>query len=278
MYSIYIDGIGSDTFGLYSLTETYPLLATRRTSTEYVPGRDGGITFTGDYENKELQMKFTYAPDISYQARRLMYPRVQEWLRGSKLVLGYEKDKEYDIVKVGRVDLSITQIRDDFNITFTLLPLRKSVFSNDDGIINDIDIPIDAFDYPANMTKPLFTEEGIYNVPNHGNYEAKPVISITGYGEVTLTKGSKTFTLIGMGHLEPQVDPVDPNIIHYVKIKETIHVDTAEYEVYAEDDGYIENKRQDFSGDYITLDSGDNEIQIEGNVSEVYFDFRNTFE
>lgn len=258
MYNIKLDGISSAEYGLYIKTKSLPLLPQKRIQKETVMGRDGTYNFFNGYEDKVIILHFEYAPNISFLRRRQQARLVASWLLGKELVFDYEADKYYEVNVESGVSLELLTSSDSFDVEFTCKPIQKSVFSNSTLIINEVDIPIQSFNYPLNMIEPRFTQtNGSITVTNYGTYNAKPIIKLSGVADsVTLTKGNKSFS--------------------YTDLDGIVYIDTDEKMVYSDS---MVNLRPYFNGDYIELEPNDNMFTISGDITslEIYFDFRNSY-
>lgn len=218
--------------GLIVRTANNPLLPPKRTQKVNVIGQDGSYVFEDGYENKVLEFTCTLVKGTVKQ-RRQRAREIALWLADSgDLVLDYESDKTYKVVKtVSDVSLAIDQAWDEFNIVFEVEPFQYK------------GLQTLSFENPASVS-----------IVNNGNIDAETIISITGTGNVTVTCGTKSFTLTGMS--------------------EKLNVDSKKMLVYTDTkaNGILKH-----SGDFIKLPPGTNTISINGSVLNMTVKFCETF-
>ena len=123
--------------------------------------------FEDGYINKILEFRCSLANGTIIE-RRQRAREIASWLSSAgDLVLDYENDKTYKVVKtVCDVSLAIEQAWDEFNITFEVEPFQY-------GGLKTL-----SFDNPSTVV-----------VNNQGTYEAETIIGVTGTGNVTITCG-----------------------------------------------------------------------------------------
>ncbi len=170
-------GIHTSEFkGLVVKTLNNPLSPAKRIQRVNVMGNDGEYIFENGYNNRFIEFKCSLAKD-TIKERRIIARNIASWLSSAgDLVLDYENDKNYKVIKtVSDISLAIEQAWDDFNITFETEPFQY-------GGLKTL-----SFDNPSTVV-----------VNNQGTYKADTIISITGTGSVTLTCGTQSFTLTGM--------------------------------------------------------------------------------
>lgn len=162
--------------GLVVKTINNPLSPAKRVQRVNVMGYDGEYLFESGYNNKLLEFKCSLSKG-TINARRQRARDIAEWLSVTgDLVLDYESDKTYKVVKtVSDISLAIEQAWDEFSIIFETEPLQY-------GGLKTL-----SFNNPTSIV-----------VNNQGTYEAETIISITGTGSVTVTSGEYSFTLTGM--------------------------------------------------------------------------------
>lgn len=162
--------------GLIVKTINNPLLPPKRISRVNVMGYDGEYIFENGYNNKILEFKCVMAKG-TIKERRIRAREIASWLSGTgDLILDYESDKTYKVVKiVSDVSLTIEQVVDEFNIIFEVEPFQYGSFQN---------ISVD------NPTSVAIT--------NNGNIKADTLISVTGTGNIIVACGSQSFTLTGI--------------------------------------------------------------------------------
>ncbi|NLZ51609.1 MAG: hypothetical protein GX892_00305 [Thermoanaerobacteraceae bacterium] len=170
-------GIHTSEFkGLVIKTINNPLSPAKRIQRVNVMGRDGEYVFESGYNNKILEFRCSLANGTIIE-RRQITRNISSWLSSAgDLVLDYENDKTYKVVKtVSDIALAIEQAWDEFNITFETEPFQY-------GGLKTL-----SFDNPSTVV-----------VSNQGTYEAETIISITGTGSVTVSSLAYSFTLTGM--------------------------------------------------------------------------------
>jgi len=166
----------SEFSGLVVKTLNNPLLPTKRAKRVNVMGRDGEYLFEEGYTNKILEFRCSLAKG-TIKERRQRVREIASWLSASgDLVLDYESDKTYKVVKtVSDVALAVEQAWDEFSIIFETEPFQY-------GGLKTL-----SFDNPTSVV-----------INNAGTYEADTIISVTGTGNVIITSGTQSFTLTGM--------------------------------------------------------------------------------
>ena len=162
--------------GLVVKTINNPLFTAKRTQRVSVMGRDGEYVFESGYNNKILEFRCSLAKGTIIE-RRQRAREIASWLfSAGDLVLDYENDKTYKVIKtVSSVALAIEQAWDEFSIVFETEPFQY-------GELKTL-----SFEDPASVV-----------VNNQGTYEAETIISITGTGNVTVSSLDYSFTLTEM--------------------------------------------------------------------------------
>ena len=170
-------GIHTSEFkGLVIKTINNPLSPTKRIQRVNVMGRDGEYIFESGYGNKVLEFRCSLAKGTIIE-RRQKAREIASWLSfAGDLVLDYENDKTYKVIKtVSDIALAIELAWDEFNITFETEPFQY-------GGLKTL-----SFEDPTSVV-----------VNNQGTYEAETLISITGTGNVTVSSSGYSFALTGM--------------------------------------------------------------------------------
>jgi predicted phage tail component-like protein len=170
-------GIHTSEFkGIVIKTISNPLSPAKRIQRVSVMGRDGEYVFESGYNNKILEFRCSLAKE-TINERRQRAREIASWLSSAgDLVLDYENDKTYKVIKaVSDVALAIEQAWDEFNIAFETEPFQY-------GGLKTL-----SFDNPSTVV-----------VNNQGTYEADTVISLTGTGSVAVSSSEYLFTLTGM--------------------------------------------------------------------------------
>jgi len=160
--------------GLIVKTVNNPLLPSKSINRVNIMGYDGEYIFENGYNNKLLEFKCMMAKG-TIKERRIRAREIASWLSGTgDLILDYEIDKTYKVVKtVSDVSLAVEQVVDEFNIIFEVEPYQYSQLQT---------LSVD------NPTSVVIT--------NNGNIESETLISVTGVGNVTVTSGTKSFILL----------------------------------------------------------------------------------
>ena len=170
-------GIHTSEFkGLVVKTINNPLSPAKRIQRVNVMGRDGEYVFESGYNNKILEFRCSLANGTIIE-RRQRAREIASWLSSAgDLVLDYENDKKYKVVKtVSDISLAVEQAWDEFSIIFEAEPFQYGGFKTV------------SFDNPTSVV-----------ANNAGTYEAETIIEITGTGNVTISCGTQSFTLTGM--------------------------------------------------------------------------------
>lgn len=170
-------GIHTSEFkGLVIKTINNPLSPAKRIQRVSVMGRNGEYVFESGYNNKFLEFNCFLTGGTIYE-RRQRAREIASWLSSAgDLVLDYENDKTYKVVKtVSDISLAIEQAWDEFNIIFETEPLQY-------GGLKTL-----SFDNPSTFV-----------VNNQGTYEAETIISITGTGNISVSSLDYSFTLTEM--------------------------------------------------------------------------------
>jgi predicted phage tail component-like protein len=218
--------------GLVVKTVNNPLLPSKRINRVNVMGYDGEYIFENGYNNKLLEFKCMMAKG-TIKERRIRARDIALWLSGTgDLVFDYENDKTYRVVKtVSDVSLTIEQVVDEFSIIFEVEPFQY-------GQLQTLSV-----DNPTSIV-----------ITNNGNEEADTFISVTGIGDVTITCGTQSFTLLDTS--------------------EKINLDSNRMLVYTE---ALVNVVSNHSGDFIKLSPGSNELNVSGVVSNLTVKFYDTY-
>lgn len=162
--------------GLVVKTIANPLLPVKRIQRINVMGYDGEYIFESGYNNKLLEFRCSLAKGTINERRQRAREIASWFLETGDLVLDYENNKTYKVVKtVSDIALAIEQAWDEFNIIFETEPFQYS------------GLKTLSFDNPYTVV-----------VNNQGTYEAETLISITGTGSLTVASGDYSFTLTGM--------------------------------------------------------------------------------
>jgi len=104
--------------------------------------------------------------------------------------------------------------------------------------------------------KEWMNPSGTIAIINAGNYKSLPVLEITGTGDITIECGSKSFDYVGLDG--------------------TIFVDSYNYLVYSVEVSKV-NKLSNYSGDFIELLPGSNDLFITGTITNLKVNYFNCF-
>lgn len=254
------NGIHSDTFQIAVSIKSLPYLPKKRQTTIEVQGRDGGVVFEDSYDNINIELSCQiggYEPSLRRSAAR----KIAAWLSatGGQLIFDYEPDKVYTVVAiVNDVSSSIDGWIENFTINFTCKPYQTSLIYNDELTWNDANFPWNDANFPWLGYSRIFTDVrngDILSVGNAGTYKALPVVKLDGVA-ATVTIGSMT----------------------YSNLAGIIYIDCEEQVVYSISGAKV-NQILNFSGEFIEILPGVNNIIVSGSITSlnVEFDYKNTF-
>lgn len=187
---------------------------------------DGGETLTKNQGFNDITLKFDFAYFADPEEYMMKKSRIDNWLLnsiGNYLIYSLDEFTAYKVKQV-QIDNTTTtsRILRHFSVTFTCTGLK----------------------YMANGLKPIEVINGAI-LNNFGSYEAKPLIKIYGSGNITISIGSKSFTI--------------NNLVDYV------NVDSKIKECYKDST----NKGKDMVGDWPVLPIGESVISWSGNVTKL---------
>ena len=259
-------GIDSNIYGLAVKSINNPSKSEKNTTTQEVIGRDGPYVFEGKHKEKEIELQCTLFDKPNLSQRRYIARDIAAWLDvPGELVFNYEPDKKYDARVPGQIDTEIIVSNDVFSIIFVVQPIVESVFENENLTWEDATIPWNQLDMPWTGYQQVFT--GVISgqeltVMNLGTHEALPVIKLSGTASsITLTddKGN-SFTYTGLSGTD-------------------IYIDCKNRLVYSLSGSTKVNQRSNFSGKYLSLNSGSNTIDVSGTITSlnIDFDYRNAY-
>ena len=251
-------GIDSSTYKLTVKTQSLPVLPSRRSVQEYVLGKDNPFDFEDGYNRKRItlncEINAVTMPERRYYARL-----IAAWLSGEgDLILNYEPDKVYSARVLSVVNATPSGVYDKIIIAFEV-DLAKSTYYNEGLTWDEADMIWLSAEIPWDGLDQTFTGTGTHTVNNLGTYKALPIIELTGTASsITLTLGDLAFTYTGLNG--------------------TIYIDCDNKLVYSGTTTKT-NQRANFSGDYLELDPGENDIVVSGTVTDIsiYYNFKNTY-
>ena len=217
-----LDGVSSNTKGIWCDTPPVPPMAKQR-YTAYQTGADEDRT-TPDESYEDVKYKLTfYTIEDGYDTRDLYsYIQSAKQLQISRLEGLYFKVRQVDL---SSVETAYRGNRIKYTATFTLAPFKYAV-DNEESTITDGDI-----------------------VVNNGSRYSKPIIELTGSGDITLGLNGDNFTI---------TLPSDG---------ETVIIDSDRYITY--DKSSHEVKHNVVGGLYPMLAVGNNAFTVSGSVSSV---------
>ena len=217
-----LDGVSSNTKGIWCDTPPVPPMAKQR-YTAYQTGADEDRT-TPDESYEDVKYKLTfYTIEDGYDTRDIYsYIQSAKQLQISRLEGLYFKVRQVDL---SSVETAYRGNRIKYTATFTLAPFKYAV-DNEESTITDGDI-----------------------VVNNGSRYSKPIIELTGSGDITLGLNGDNFTI---------TLPSDG---------ETVTIDSDRYITY--DKSSHEVKHNVVGGLYPMLAVGNNAFTVSGSVSSV---------
>ena len=217
-----LDGVSSNTKGIWCDTPPVPPMAKQR-YTAYQTGADEDRT-TPDESYEDVKYKLTfYTIEDGYDTRDIYsYIQSAKQLQISRLEGLYFKVRQVDL---SSVETAYRGNRIKYTATFTLAPFKYAV-DNEESTITDGDI-----------------------VVNNGSRYSKPIIELTGSGDITLGLNGDNFTI---------TLPSDG---------ETVIIDSDRYITY--DKSSHEVKHNVVGGLYPMLAVGNNAFTVSGSVSSV---------
>ena len=255
------NGKHSKEFGLYFKTDEIPYVATKRSSSVTVQGKDGQYIYEDGYDNILITLAATVISG-SVLTRRKAARKIAAWLSGTGvLVFDYEKDIEYKVVKIPSEILSSMEwSADELEIAFECKPHQKQTYYNDKITWGEATTPWGEMNIPWGGYQRTFDVENgdEINVVNAGTYKAMPLIKLTGIA-----------TNLSIG-------PMD-----ILEVQEGVEViiDCEEKVVYRTLGASISNYYYNFDGDFIELIPGENRFNISGTITnlKIEFDYKNTY-
>lgn len=198
-----------------------------------VPGRNGFLSQSdGTYDSLSLIVECWLKKDADVH-------EVSNWLKGSgKLVLSDDLDKEYDVYIVNAIPFErVFRHWKNFVIQFEAQPFAKGTVTEE-----------------ITITAPDTSEEATVG----GNMHTKPVITINGTGDFTITVNDTSIALTG--------------------VDEAIVIDN-EMMNCTENGGTV-NANSKMTGNFVELVPGENTISItvdDGAFTELKFEYQETW-
>lgn len=264
---ISINGKSSNDFDLVVKTTSYPLLPNRRNQEIEVIGRDGTYHVKGALTSKTISFRFTHQKS-SIKMRKDISRNIAAWLNSAKeLILDYEPHKKWIVTDVTAPSETLISSYDEFDVSFIVHPLQQATQEMAPAIPwNQITTPWNSWDVPWNgliTTNKSFTINNSQTITlkNGGTYKALPKIIITGTSSQLKLALNNKIAVIN-------------------NITGTTVVDCNLMLVYQQSGDSKINHRNNFDGDYIELEPGDNNVVItvaSGSSLNITFDYNDTF-
>ena len=221
---------------------------------EYVIGRDGPFTFLNGFSSKIITIDFVMRNSDNLVGRRTLNDTMNKILSlPGVVVFDFDNIKSFEASVVGGSDIDYSCVYDTMSLSFKLSPIGLGVLNKDNFTWGNAAVKWglvtntwgDKFQYEL-------SSPGTIEVNNAGNKISEPIIRLSGSGDVTLTLGDNSFT--------------------FTDLEDSIYIDNRMFNVY---NTSLENKRGDFSGDYLNLAIGSNEIEVSGTFSNLEIEFIN---
>lgn len=246
---------GIDSRDMSVLLQTTPtrIKPAMRVNTYNVDGRDGNIVEKLGYDAYYIPLQIVVADKSKIDS-------VVTWLNGEgKLVLYDERDRYYDANIISEVDYTLLRLWGKATVQFLVQPYKHAVepskinyptdLQTDDGILLCED------------GSALLCEDGselivtkLNQVKNVGNQESGTIIRITGAGNGRILKnGAYVANFYSEG---------------------TLIIDSQNCVVY-DIVGNIKNRN--YNGQFLTLEPGQNKIEIIGNFTDVKIEVNETW-
>ncbi len=255
--------VDSSIYGLTIKSLALPMLAERRDTKEYVLHKDGSYNFIDGFNDKVLSFNIEIHKNIiNYVDRRYLARNIAKYLyEADELVLNYEPDKVYKVKLITNVDVDMLTAYDNFTITFEAKPIQKRLWESGGSnlVWNNAFITWDNANFPWLGFETSFT--GVTNgrnlgVTNNGTYKVFPIIKLSGWAtSVTLTNSN------------------GDSFVYNNLVNEVVYVDCDARLVYLESGSTKINKRSNFSGTYMALETGSNTIAVTGSNISLSIEF-----
>lgn len=251
-------GVDSSTFGLLINYDNISVKPFKRNNSFNVIGKDGAQIFSDKHNVYEVVLDCRLKDDV--YDRRVTGRQIAAWLQGNgELVLGIEQDIKYQAQAFNSLDTTPIFVIENFFISFLVQPVRKNAL--EDGLTwetanipwNQAAIPWEGF----NLSFSDITSGDTLDVENIGNYEALPVMAISGQA-TTLSIADdlgNTFT--------------------FSNLNDTIYVDSENMLVYSGTTTKV-NEIQSSNAEFIALAVSANTIDVTGTgFVSLNIDFEN---
>ncbi len=256
-------------FGIFTKLINIPLLPEKNDTTERPLGSDITYDFEDGYSKKPINILCQFAPGVDYSQRRYLLRDIVAWLRKpGYLIINAESDRVYEVKLSGQIDYETDVSVDMFTLNFETQPISENVKSGED--INnltweDADIVWETADIywsgVGDVDNAGVTSGKTLSFSNLGNYNAKPIIVLSGNTSLVTLTDSKG------------------NFCTYENLNGTVYIDTKYKLVYSLSGTNKVSKRENFSGKYLEFKPGLNDIKVTGNTNpiNVNFDFKASY-
>lgn len=253
----------SSDFSIFTKLVNIPLIPEKNDTTERPLGSDLTYDFEDGYSKKTISILCQFAPQVNYSARRYMLRDIVTWLRKpGTLIINAESDRVYEAkLSSQAVDYTTDVSVDTFTLNFDTQAVSKNVMSGDD--INNLtwetaNVMWESADFSWNGVGDTHnnnvTSGKTLQVNNLGNYTAKPTIVLSGTtSQVILTDG--------LG-----------NSCKYTNLSGTVYIDCKHKLVYSLSGTTKVSKRSNFSGKWLDIEPGTNNLTVTGNTNPITVD------
>ena len=245
---IYISEKGQFNFEDYFTVKEFVKeeIPSSRVSKQYVIGRNGAYTFNDGFNDIQLTMVLEHY-NASIAARMADIQAMKAIiLRPGFFISSAENNIIYTCnVETASTD-NINGILNSFSVTITAKPIANSRLTAELAAWEDINIPWDLINIPWLLIGEGFefsVADETIEVTNYGNIEALPIIKINASTNITMTLNGVSFT--------------------YTGYENSIYINCNDLTVY---NSSTVNKIANFSGDFLTLETGVNSIAIVGTA------------
>ena len=239
-------GVDSSDFGLFVNYSNIEIKPFKRNSVISVIGKDGSQVFSDKHDSYEIVLDCRIKG--TNNEKRIKSRQISAWLQGSgELILGIETDVKYQAVALNNISTSVNFYIEDFSMSFLVQPIKTSIFEErlkwgtahvTWGMAH---VPWGG----ANLSFDNIASGDILTVENIGNYEASPLMKISGQ--------ATTLSI------------TDDNGVNFTfnNLNGTIYVDSKTLLVYSETTVKV-NEILSSNSEFITFNIGANTIDVTG--------------
>lgn len=255
-----IDFLGKNSyrdFGLYIAESPSIAMPQRRVNYITVPGMNGTLTEDEEtYEDIPITVTFNVK---SYDIISLS-SRVKAWLSGGIGNLVFSDDPDYYYVAecVNKFDIARTmRVLGKFPVVFNCKPFKKPINDTNYIILDNcisracsVINPLSCYNFTggtalSNNAAVRLSDTKQVSINNPGTVESEPITTIYGSGDISVTLGSSTFSMLGLDD--------------YVTINSEM------MDAYKD----TELRNNIMIGDFPTLDTGQSKVSWSGNVASI---------